>query len=268
VLLVHRRRLLANLLAAPLSACTASNLLAAAQIVPEPLQADSDLSPGVVIAWEVNTGFDSSIDLWTARVSDGDLSALPRCVQRIILWDDVFLHKSVHQTVGQIREAIPNYYGFDCRAEPNGSSFHLAGMNSLGEAIAAVFEAGARARIALVDLDSCGVTGLDWLQAIPFLRLHYDMIGGFARGLEESLNWLVPIAETCSFFCPSSLVAMEACDFGILSSDRSPKCLWQTKERVPLGSLSEKARQIIAAIVSRDLTYFRQLQPEEHHIDT
>jgi hypothetical protein len=253
VLLVHRRRLLANLLAAPLSAYTASNLLGAAQIVPEPLQADSDLSPGVVIAWEGNTGSDSFIDLWTARVSDGDLSALPRCVQRIILWDDVFLHKSVHQTVGQIREAIPNYYGFDCRAEPNGSSFHLTGMNSLGEAIAAVFEAGARARIALVDLDSCGVTGPDWwLQAIPFLRLHYDMIGGFARGLEESWDWLVPIAETRSFFCPSSLVAIETCDFGILSNDRSPKCLWQTNERVPLEPLSEKARQIMAAIVSRD----------------
>jgi hypothetical protein len=142
---IRRRRFIAGLLTAPLGFSTFSASFAVEGGPRRTFaQNDSDLSAGCVLAWERRENCDGSIDLWAARVSDGDLSALPRCVQRIILWDDVFLHKSVHQTVGQIREAIPNYYGFDCRAEPNGSSFHLAGMNSLGEAIAAVFEAGAR----------------------------------------------------------------------------------------------------------------------------
>ena len=124
--IVHRRQLLASLLATPISACTASNLLAAAGLLSKPgLQVDSDLSPGVVIAWEASTGSESLIDLWTARVGDVDLSALPPCVQRVVVWDDVFSHNSLHQTIGRILEAIPKYYGFDCRAEPNGSSFHL-----------------------------------------------------------------------------------------------------------------------------------------------
>ena len=61
---------------------------------------------------------------------------------------------------------------------------------------------GARAKIALVDLDSCGVTALDWSQIIPCLRFHYDMIGGYARVLDESFDCLVPIGQTRSFFCP------------------------------------------------------------------
>ena len=201
--LIHRRRLLANLLAAPLSACTATNLLAAPQTVPDlGLQADSDLSPGIVIAWEAGARSDGLIDFWTARVSDSDLSASSPHVQRIVMWDDLFLHRSVHKTVDQIQRAIPTYYGFDCRAKPNGSSFHLAGMNNFDEALAAVFDAEARARIALVDLDSCGVTALNWLQIVPRLRLHYDVVGGFACGLDESFDWLVQIAEKSLVLLP------------------------------------------------------------------
>jgi hypothetical protein len=219
VSLIHRRRLLANLLAAPLSACAAINLLAAAKVVPDSgLQADSNLSPGVVIAWEASARSDGLIDFWTARVSDSDLSVSSPHVQRIVMWDDLFLHRSVHKTVDQIRRAIPTYYGFDCRAKPNGSSFHLAGMNSFDEALAAVFDAEARARIALVDLDSCGVTALNWLQIVPRLRLHYDVVGGFACGMDESFDWLVQIPESRSFFCPRSIIALQMCDFRILLS--------------------------------------------------
>jgi hypothetical protein len=249
VLLVHRRRLLASLLAAPLSAFTATKLLAAAQIVTESVQADSDLSPGAVIAWEGNTKSDAVIDLWSGRVSDSDLSAVPPCVRRVIVWDDLFLHKSVHKTVDRIREAIPKYYGFDCRAEPSGSSFHLPGVNSFDEAIAAAFEAGPRARIALVDLDSCGVTTLDWLRIIPGLRLHYDGIAGFVRGLDEACGWLVPAAGMQAFFCASSLIAMQACDFGILMGEGIPTKYWEIKSFDGMDMLSAHARRVVTCLV-------------------
>lgn len=143
-----------------------------------------------------------------------DLSVSSPHVQRILMWDDLFLHRSVHKTVDQIRRAIPTYYGFDCRAKPNGSPFHLAGMNNFDEARAAVFDAEARARIALVDLESSGVTDLNWLQIVPRFRLHYDVAGGFACGLDESFDWLLQIAESRSFFCPRSIIALQMCDFG------------------------------------------------------
>jgi hypothetical protein len=94
------------------------------------------------------------------------------------------------------------------------------------------------------------VTGLDWLQTIPLLRFHYDMIGGYARGLDESFDWLVPIAQTRSFFCPSSIFALQMCDFGILVSNDVPHGHWQVKSGFVLESLGEPVLRIMADVAS------------------
>jgi hypothetical protein len=123
-------------------------------------------------------------------------------------------------------------------------------MNTLDEALAPLFEAGVRTRVALIDLDSCGVTALDWLQILSCLRLHYDVIGGFTRGLNESLDWLVPIAESHSFFSPISLTALQACDFGVPTGDDLPNGHWQATSGFGMDSLSEHELNIIAAVAS------------------
>jgi len=126
-------------------------------------------------------------------------------------------------------------------------------MNTLDEAIAVVFQMLPRARIALIDLDSCGVTALDWLLIMRCLRVHYDVIGGFARGLDESFDWLVPIAETRSFFSPSSMTALKMCDFGVLISNGAPTEYWQWKSTSRTEIFGVHAQRVITSVVRNGL---------------
>jgi hypothetical protein len=78
-----------------------------------------------------------------------------------------------------------------------------------------------RARIALIDLDSCGVTALVWSQIIPSLRGQYDFIIGVAAVSHLCTNpeKLRPIGSGASFIYESTWGDMQKCDLSVVYSD-------------------------------------------------
>jgi hypothetical protein len=154
-------------------------------------QDDKDLSAGCVVAWESHDRCGDLIDFWTARASDVDPTTFSSCVQRVVLWNDVFLLRAVQKSVDEIKAAIPKYFGFDCRVAPNGFALHLEGLNTVDQTLVRAFEAkdrdSKRARTALIDLDSCGVTALDWPQILPIPALP-DASAKQLRALVERID--------------------------------------------------------------------------------
>jgi hypothetical protein len=223
---IRRRRFLASLLTAPLGLSSISTSFADAAVRRRAfVQDDCDLSAGCIVAWESHNRHDGLIDFWTARASDIDPTTLPSCVQRVVLWDDVFSLKTVRKRIDEIKAVIPTYFGFDCCVSPNGSAFYAEGANTFDQTLAQLFEAKAReqkrARAALIDLDSCGVTALDWPKILPSLRGQYDLIVGVAHvtHLCTSPEKLRPIGSGGSFIYESTWGNMQKCDFSVVYSD-------------------------------------------------
>lgn len=222
---IPRRRFLASLLTAPLGASTFSTSFADAAVQRRASVQDVYLSAGCVLAWERQDRCDGLIDFWTARVSDIDPTTFSSCVQRVVLWDDVFSRRAVQKSVDEIKAVIPTYFGVDCRVSPNGSAFYAEGTNTFYQTLAQIFEAKAleqrRARTALIDLDSCGVTALDWPQILPSLRGKYDLIVGVAHATNfcTSPGKLRPIGSGGSFIYESTWGNMQKCDFSVVYSD-------------------------------------------------
>jgi hypothetical protein len=221
--LIRRRRFLANLLTAPLG----FSALSADASIRRTLAQDDDrgLSAGCILAWENKDHCDGSIDFWTMRASDIDPATFSTSAQRVVLWDDVFWLKTIRQIADEIKAAIPEYFGFDPRVQPNGFAFHADGMNTFDQVLAQVFEVKSRdpnrARTALLDLDSSGVTALDWSQILPRIRSHYDFIVGVAHAthLCTSPEKLRPIGSGGSFIYDSTWRNMQKCDFSVVYSD-------------------------------------------------
>jgi hypothetical protein len=223
---IRRRRFLASLLAAPLGFSTFSTSFAVeGDLRRTTAQDDSDLIAGCVAAWESHNRSDDLIDFWAARASDIDTTAFSSCVQRVVLWDDVFSLGTVQRRVDEINAAILMHYGFDCRLAPSGFALHLEGVNTVDQTLVRTFEPKApdpkRVRIALIDLASCGVTALDWSQIIPSLRGQYDLIIGVAPVTHRCTNpdKVRPIGSGGSFIYESTWGNMKKCDLSIVYSD-------------------------------------------------
>jgi hypothetical protein len=248
---IRRRRILANLLASPLSLSSFGLSVNDAWVRRKAfIQDDRDLSAGCVLAWESPNCCDGLIDFWTARASDIDTTMFSSCVQRVVLWDDVFLLRSIRKSVDEIKAVIPKYFGFDCGVEPNGFAFHADGMNTFDQALAQVFEAKAhnpnRARTALVDLDSVGVTALDWPQILPSLRGQYDRVVGIAHvsHLYTSQEKLRPIGSGNSYVYESTWGNMQKCDLSIVYSDT----LLNDRSELNLEKMGISLRDLISSL--------------------
>jgi hypothetical protein len=188
---------------------------------------EGDSLDGVILAWEALSSRNALVDLWTARVSDIDMFLLPPGVRRITMWDDLFRSKAIKSEVEKILDYMPSFYGFDCRVKSNGMAFHLAGINSLNDTVgAACFKMGTNA-VAIVDLDSCGVTNIEWHDVLPEMRNHYEIIVGVAHGSADNVDWLELGGMGDSFFGPSSLSAMKQCDFGVYTTIDHPCGHWE-----------------------------------------
>jgi hypothetical protein len=223
---IRRRRFLASLLTVPVGFSTVSNSFAdEGDLRRTPTQDDSDLSAGCVVAWEGRNCYDGSVDFWTMRASNIDSTTFSSCVQRVVLWDDVFSLRTVRRRMDEISAAIPMHFGFDCRLAPSGFALHLDGLNTIDQTVARIFEATVndpkRARTALIDLDSCGVTVLAWPKIISRLRGRYDIIIGVAHVTHVCTNpdKLRPIGSAGSFIYESTFSNMQKCDLSIVYSD-------------------------------------------------
>lgn len=123
------------------------------------------------------------IDFWTFRVSEIETNKLAASVGRVIIWDDLFSSRTLARSVKSILEVFPEWYNFDPLL--GRCSIHLDGFSEIGPAAQAVLPATTRPipshRLALIDVQSCGVSRIDWPDILPYLRNSYDVVIGFAH---------------------------------------------------------------------------------------
>jgi len=197
----------------------------------------------------------SSIDFWTFRVSEIESSDLPPEIGQIVIWDEVFSRRSLAKNVRNIFEALPRYYGFELAASSNTFAFHLDGFGDLSSAVATLLADGNSAHptssIALIDLNSCGVTRLEWRDILPHLRPHYDLVIGLAhfagRGPQD---WHVRFGDDEG---QSSLrAAIAQCDLAFLTSDASLGFDDMLTHEVRSSPLNKLVHDLIRALSSSD----------------
>jgi hypothetical protein len=169
-----------------------------------------------------------SIDFWTFRVSEIESTTLPTFVSRVVVWDDVFSTRNVVKSAKSILNAIPKYYGFNASVGANSFAFHLEGATEIGSIATKVLSEkvcpfGSQ-RIALIDIESCGVSRYDWLDVLPHLHAHYDLVVGFShfsgRGpshlrklfdgaLDNSRTWAALACCNLSFLTSDALLGFD-----------------------------------------------------------
>jgi len=145
--------------------------------------------------------------------------------------------------------AIENYFGIKPKIGFNAAA-HVGHFSGLPHSIEALFNTlQARGldpvgrRIAVIDLSSCGLTRLHWLDIIPLLRRYYRHVVGIDYSFPD-------LCELDAEFEPphglSGLArdTMRACDYWLLASDES------LSGRVEL-SVNERSNEFTGSI--RDL---------------
>jgi hypothetical protein len=161
-----------------------------------------------------------SIDFWTFRVSEIESSTLPASVARVIIWDDVFSPRTLARGVRSILEVIPEWYGLDPLL--GRCSFHIDGFSEIGPVAKALLPATTGPirshRLALIDVESCGVSRIDWPDVLPHLRNSYDFIIGFAHFVGRGPSHRL---ELCDGPLDNSRIAntLACCDLSFWTSD-------------------------------------------------
>ncbi|MDP3856537.1 MAG: hypothetical protein Q8Q73_02110 [Stagnimonas sp.] len=171
---------------------------------------------------------DPTIDFWTFRVSEIESTMLPTLVSRVVVWDDVFSARSVVKSAKSILDVIPQYHGFNPLLGANSFAFHLEGVTEIGSMATKVLPEkvcpfGSQ-RIALIDIESCGVSRYDWPDVLPHLHAHYDLVVGFShfpgRGpshlrklydgaLDNSRTWAALACCNLSFLTSDALLGFD-----------------------------------------------------------
>jgi hypothetical protein len=218
----------------------------------------------------------ASIDFWTFRVSEIESSTLPRSVGRVIIWDDLFSPRTLVRRVKSILKVFPEWYGFDPLL--GRCSFHLDGFSEIRPIAQAVIPATTESiaphRLALIDIDSCGVSRIDWPDILPCLHNSYDLVIGFTHftghgHLQELCNEALDNSRT--------LNALACCDLSLWTSDflLGFDEVLDYEARAPL--LTALVHDLIQALSGTDLvrtlsripevTHFRvsRLRPERPH---
>jgi hypothetical protein len=119
-----------------------------------------------------------SIDFWTFRVSEIESTILPTFVSRVVVWDDVFSARNVLSSVRSILDVMPQYYGFNPLLGANSFALHLEGVTEIGSMATKglpgrVCPSGSQ-RIALIDIESCGISRYDWPDILPHLHASHE----------------------------------------------------------------------------------------------
>lgn len=196
-----------------------------------------------------------SIDFWTFRVSEIESSTLPASVARVIIWEDVFLPRTLARGVRSILEVVPEWYGLDPLL--GRCSFHIDGFSEIGPVAKAVLPATTGPiryhRLALIDVESCGVSRIDWPDVLPHLRNSYDLIIGFAHFVGRGPSHRL---ELCDGPLDNSRIAntLACCDLSFWTSDYllgfDEVLDWKT--RAPL--LVAVIHDLVHALSTTDLT--------------
>lgn len=168
----------------------------------------------------------SPVDIWTGRLGLLNVAQLSDQFGRVIVWDDIRGDKTIPQSIDEIFRAIEMYYGFKPKI-PTNATVHVGSIGGLARSTDAFFNTldfsflkMAGQRIAVVDLGSCGTTGLRWLDLIPLLRRCYSHIVGIDFSAPEFCG-LDPEFKLPHGLTGAQQETLYACDYWLLASDRS-----------------------------------------------
>ena len=218
----HSRRRFIGQLFAALWGSTGLSRTASAAID----EANDGLAELCVIARQPGTLPNAVIDVWTGQIGTLDLSQLPEHFGRVVVWDDVRGDRALSREIAGILFAIEEYFGIKPNLDSNASA-HLGRSSGLSLSIDKLLHTfkpsypdAIGRRIAVIDLSSCGLTRLRWLDLMPALRRYYTHV----IGVDFSLPGLCELDAT--FEPPHGLSAlaldtMQACDHWLLASDES-----------------------------------------------
>jgi len=161
-----------------------------------------------------------SIDFWTFRVSEIETCTLPASVGRVIVWDDLFSPRTLSRSVKSILEFFPELYGFDPFL--GRWSFHLDGFSNIRHVTRAALPATTgpirSPRLALIDVESCGLSRIDWPDILPQLRNSYDVVIGLAHFAGQGPSHP---HELCDGVLDNARTSktLACCDFSFWTSD-------------------------------------------------
>jgi hypothetical protein len=192
---------------------------------------DSDYTLGCILAKRAGLAFvrgngdqpATSIDFWTTRVSEIEFEEFPPNIGRVVVWDDVFSCRHLANRVQDIYAALGRYYGFDCAMGSDSFAFHLEGFSDVGSVIANLLLDSAcvrvSPRVAIVDIESSGITRLRWSDFLPHLRAHYDFIIRFAHFAGQGpSHWGTLFGEERDYHS-SIRTSLTHCDLSFFTSD-------------------------------------------------
>lgn len=161
-----------------------------------------------------------TLDLWTARVSIVDLRSLPADLNKVVVYDDVFSNSNLYRQFRDAARSIPSL--FDLNRASCSYGFHLNGLTNV-EDILAEFSfrpsGTPSTRIAVIDIESCGVTRLEWHDILPVIRSQYDLIVGFHHSLGETMGDWDRFCEEPVRQDTYLIETLKCCDLSFLTSD-------------------------------------------------
>ncbi|MGH6681682.1 MAG: hypothetical protein ACREDL_22715 [Bradyrhizobium sp.] len=166
------------------------------------------------------------VDVWAGQIGYLDLVRLPKQYGRVVVWHDIHNVEGLSRSVGDILFATEEYFGVKPVLGSNAAA-HVGSPIGLSSSIEALFkspEPGCFSpighRIAVIDLESCGLTRLHWLDIIPLLRRYYTHVVGVDYSFPD-------LCELDSEFEPPHGLSeharntLRACDYWLLASDES-----------------------------------------------
>ena len=167
----------------------------------------------------------SIVDVWTGQIGILDFALSPEQLGRVVVWHDVRGAKGLSESIDDILCATEEYFGIrpilGCNAAAHVG--HFIGLSSSIDALLKHFESASpdgAERIAVIDLSSCGLTRLDWLDIIPLQRRYYTHVIGVDYSF-PSLCELDTEFEPPHGLSRSAWSAMHACDYWLIPSDGS-----------------------------------------------
>ena len=189
-------------------------------------QSNDGLAEICVVARQPGTLSNAVIDVWTGQIATLDLSQLPEHLGRVVVWDDVRGDRALSREIADILFAIEECFGIKPNLGSNATAHlgHFGGLSLSIDKLLHTFKPSypdaIGRRIAVIDLSSCGLTRLRWLDIMPSLRRYYTHLIGVGFSLSD-LRQLDATFEPPHGLSGLALDILQACDHWLLASDAS-----------------------------------------------
>jgi hypothetical protein len=214
-----RRRFISQLCAASIGSA-ALGRIAAASID----HLNAGLAELCVITRQPGSLPNAIVDVWTGQIGNLDLVGLPEQLGRVVVWHDIRGTRELSRSIADILFATEEYFGIKPVLGSNAAAYvgHSSGLSSSIETpfkpLEPAFLGAIGCRIAVIDLSSCGLTRLHWLDIIPLLRRCYTHVVGVDHSFPD-LCELDPEFEPPYGLSDLARRTLQACDYWLLGSD-------------------------------------------------